>query len=182
MCGNIDWYIIPKNISHDPGKQYCFGWEFQPDKYEVLLDIQSKMGISTDLCDFINKGMYTDKWCPKCHMFAVGISATSPVCVAHHGISHSYANDAIWMSDWNVGKVLLGSYHTPFIKLFRADMMYSEVFQVDVAGARFDLRCKGAPLRTSDKYAHDEANIALDFIEKWTKGNDTYHVIMRKSM
>lgn len=179
MGRDLHWFVIPKVIVHDPERRMCFGWEFQPDESEVIRDVHGKMGISQDLCDFLNMGRYTDDWCPKCHMFARGIHEKSPLVVAHYHIGHHYTHPG-WMSDWNIKSILLGSYHTLFAELFRNDMMYSEIVHKDIDSARFKMRfMKSPPLRTSDKEAKEETDMILDTLEEWSIKGDEYRIIFR---
>ena len=169
MGRDLHWYVIPRHTEH---------YQFQPDSNDVLSDLKHKLD-SQGMCDFINStGEYTEDWCPKCHMFACGLDEESPLVVAHYHVGHSYSN-SIWMSDWSIRNVLIGSYYTPFAELFRRDMMYMEITEKDVRDARFRIEIDREPLRTSDKEAKEEAEMILDKLTPWTTRADEYIVIMR---
>lgn len=176
MGRDLHWYVIPKHIRHEPSKLLCFNWEFQPDQYEIINDIETKTG--KNMFDYIYSSEYCKEWCPKCHMFACGLY-DSPLVVAHHHIGHSYSNP-IWSSRWNIHRLVLGDSDTPFAQLFRDDMMYREITPANLACTkRLITYINGEPLRTSDIEAYNEAKEVIDFLECWTVKSDQYHVIMR---
>lgn len=180
MGRDLHWFIIQRdNIVHDDTKNLCFGWDFQPDESEVITEVVEKVGINESY-NVLYKNDKNSDWCPKCHMFANGLF-DSPLVEDRYHVGHCYTNP-IWRSSWNVRQNLLGSFTTPFAILFRPGFMYREVVQEDINNAKFSMRMRGDPLRTSDKEARDETHEILDFLEPWTSHPDKYIVICRDEM
>lgn len=185
MGRSIDFYIVPKHISHDTSKKLCFSWEFQDDEHEMETDICWKLMPNTILdkatrCTLLLNNLYgydidTSHWCPKCLMFANGLHS-SPVLLASESCSHSYSNP-IWNSKWNIKDLWLGSSNTSFVNLFRDEHLYREIFLDDVLDAFKTIEALGQPLRKSDKNACDETLRLLRFLREWTEKDDV-HVIL----
>ncbi len=200
MGRDMYWYILPKTLEHDTTKKLCFQYEFQEDDEIVISQVYERMTNESSQFDFKNideeesckmlherivnfrnnveqtafEYMCNDDakelWCPKCSMFANGISSSGLVMNKIH-IRHSYSN-SYWTSSWNIQNLFLGTSYSSFICLFKNDCMLKEVTQYHVQLARKQIEYLGAPLRTSDKEACEETKQVLDFLDKWIQNED----------
>ena len=188
MGRSLRWHVLRGDIKHDASKHFCFDWEFQDDKDEVLEQVHDAMcsmksdddrrasPLSYNEKQTEKWNSYIDatsedsvcKWCPKCLMYAVGIYSAS-VQLDSFDISHSYSNP-IWESEWNVRSFHMGSSDTDFVRRFRNDNMYREILPEDVRDLRRRLASLGTPMRKSDREACREAESLLSFLEKWMEG------------
>lgn len=204
MGRDLNWYVIPRDIEHDPNKRICLNWEFQKDEDEVNSEIYEKV-VGSDgefelkrrdsetiteffkrkqahndvvlkvVHDYVWSDDHKDEWCPKCDMFAKGLYE-SPLIVSDMHIGHSYSNQ-YWWSKWNIKDLYMGSSQTPFVNLFRNENTYREIEHEEVERAIEQMNELGTPLRTSDIEACDETMEVLEWLKIWT-ADEKYIVIM----
>ena len=205
MGRDLNWYVLPKNIEHQPEKLLCFNYEFQKDENEIEKDVSDKLLGETSseydwhrldgesgiefirrinqlkkerrsmVWDCINNYDGNHDWCAKCHLFARGVY-DSPLVIAQEHIGHSYSSP-YWSSNWNIKDMYIGSSNGEFVRLFNPDILYREIDNEDVRDAIEQVSDLGEPLRTSDKEAYEETMRVLNFLDEWTQKEDVY-VIM----
>lgn len=167
----ISFYIVDKGTEHKKHLgQKCFDLEFQPDQDIIKEKMLEQHDIEYELiCNNQKHSM-----CPKCKMFMIGICDDVVKDSLH--IRHSYSNN-IWSSDYNIQDLSLGSSTTNFVKLFRNDMQYFEIFANHVDRGYAYLKELGKPIRANDQEAYNETLRILRFLEKWMN-DTTVHMIM----
>jgi hypothetical protein len=181
MGKHISFYVIDKDNQHtkDNGTM-CLDLEFQHDNDDVVDMLDCRLynhAPKRKICDYDKRYQIEClNICPKCKMFMVGIHGGNIKDSLH--IHHNYSNP-IWTSDYNIQDLSLGSSTTTFVKLFRNDMQYYEIFESDVKRGYAYLEQLGTPKRTSDKEAYDETMQVMRFLERWVD-NDTVYIIMEE--
>ena len=175
MGRSLQWYILPKNIEHDKTKQICIDLEFEPedDDSEIKEEVYKIINYKSwyDCIDNDNAKC----WCPKCHMYVNGLYDSS-LLIDSLDISHSYSN-SIWRSDWNVREIYMGSYKTDFVRRFKKDRMYREIFKDNLLKSMDLYEELGTPIRTSDVEAKEETLHVVNFLNKYLD-NENYRVII----
>ena len=86
----MNFYVIPKDTTHDKTKSLCFEWEFQPDEEDVedsvyeriVKNSNSESNYEQSRRDVLYENLYDEKlngekWCPKCYMYAEGFFSSS---------------------------------------------------------------------------------------------------------
>lgn len=199
MGRDLHWYVLPKNIEHQPDKQLCFNYEFEKDEDEIEREVyekvtgkssepdlekkegetlmeytrrlnQHKKDVQCTAWRVINNDENQYDWCPKCHLFAQGIY-NNPLIIAQEHIGHSYSSP-YWTSKWNIKDMYIGSSEGEFLRLFGLDKYYRQIDTYDVERAMEHITDLGEPLRTSDKEACEETMRVLTFLDKWTERDD----------
>ena len=190
MGRDLSWYIIPRDIKHEDTKVLCMELEFEPESDEfgeLLYDHVHGVEATSDepklkvwdIATYKNRrdkeqklryrylydDSYQHEWCPKCLMYANGLYGC-PLVIAHEHVQHSYSNP-IWMSDWNVKDLYMGSSTTPFIRRFSKDRLYREIVKDDVMRAYDEIERLGECFRTSDKEAKEETLMILEFLSRY---------------
>ena len=167
MGRDLVWYVLTNTWDHDTSK-LCFQWDYQPDAQDVLESIlQNVDEINTpnEAWSYMYALGTKNTMCPTCLTFARGLYGSPKIIKSEH-VGHGYSNP-IWSSEWNIRNLCSGS-HTPFVKRFRNDNMYSEITRNNVIYALEQLELLGQPRRTSDKEAYEESRRLLDFFIEWT--------------
>jgi hypothetical protein len=152
MGRDLTWYVLPSIIEHDKTR-ICSDLEFEPSREELEeLEKHHKL-----------ENIMLEKWCPKCFMYAHGLSCSTIVKTSIH-IHHSYSNP-IWTSSWCIRKFYMGDSMTDFCKRFDSDRLYNEITEKHLRYTRDELKHLGEPIRTSDKEAYEETMKIIKFIE-----------------
>jgi hypothetical protein len=172
MQNIISFYFIPKQLDHDKNKLFCFNWDYEKDKMEIEEEINSyleKIGVNTDYYG-------TKDWCYKCKMFRYNFD--SPV-INKLVISHN-KEDPIWLSEWNIRNLHIGSNKKNFARKFCYNRRIREIDENDIISAINDINYYDeVPLRISDKLAYDETIKILNELKNWIN-KDVFIIIEEK--
>lgn len=182
------WYCIPKEIPHDPSKDYCFDYECQKgddDMFKVKSDIYEKVyrcspynGEETretvkkqlyDLCSHIWDETLHDKWCPRCLMFVYGINNKLTLIEESKIWNKRYSNP-YWFSDWCIFKLLYGHYDTPFLRQMLPDSMDREILESDIHDVEQQINYlneKCPPIHDIDKEAMEDSQRMISDCKHW---------------
>lgn len=179
----LSFYIVEQDIEHQKiHDNVCFDLEYQLDNEELIDTIEKKLvhnntsaqdkrkHIENEYIGNINK----HNLCPKCKMFMIGICGDVTVDSLH--IRHSYSNP-IWSSDYNIKDLSLGTSRSEFVRLFRTDSSYFEIFAHHIERGYAYINDLGTPRTETDKEAFDETIRILHFLERWVN-NEKVHVIL----
>jgi hypothetical protein len=152
MVRSFTLYALPLSGTHEKTKDLCFDWEFQPEEEDMVDAINARRP------NIAYWEVPYEDWCPRCLMFR-GVFHQNPSVL---GIHSMYSKN--WRSDWCVENLFLGG-STPFTRLFESG--FNEVDGAFFVDAGREFRHLGAPVRPSDKEAHDETVRVFDFITTW---------------